>query len=260
MSDYRKFSLLSDPAAFGIFMCSSSLITIILAFRPTKRSYRALLLGASLFMILAMAYSGTRTAYAMFVAGLIMFLFMTINNKRTLIFSAVAIFAVFVLLFGPIYGNATINRIRSTFNSEDASLNVRDRNRATIQEYIYSHPMGGGVMTTGDAGMKYNPNHRLAGFPPDSGYLKIVLETGWTGLFLAVLFFYVCLRQGIKNFYHTQDENIRYYYLAITAMVFSISIGSYAQSVHTQVPIMLFFYPSVALLTRISYSELIPQK
>ena len=50
------------------------------------------------------------------------------------------------VLFAPIYGNGTINRLRSTFQiSTDASLQVRDVNRHFIQPYSYSHPIGGGI-------------------------------------------------------------------------------------------------------------------
>lgn len=253
---YRKFSVLSDPSAFGNFMAISALTTIILAFKPNKASTRIALMGSTVLLILAMGYSGTRTSYAMFIAGLILYVLMTINNKRTLIFAVTSSLIFVVLVFGPIHGNATINRLRSTFNSEDKSLNVRDDNRKSIQGYIYAHPIGGGVMTTGDAGMKYNPNHRLAGFPPDSGLLKTALELGWIGLILELILYVIALSIGIRNFYQSENEKIKYYYLAICVLLFAVAVGSYAQSIQTQIPLMTVFFPCLAFITRLKGTEI----
>jgi hypothetical protein len=252
---YRVFSLLSDPAAFGIFMAGSFLVTVIVSIYSDKKSKKIMLSIAALFMLLASAYSGTRTGYAMIPAGLLLFTLMTITNKKTLLVTAVVSLAFAVLIFGPFYGNSTLNRIRSTFNGDDASLNVRDVNRARIQEYIYQHPLGGGIMTVGVAGLKYNPEHKLAGFPPDSGYLYAVLEIGWLGFILFLLFFFVSMRESIKSFYRCEDNNIKFYYLAIAVFTFSITIASYAQVVIGQIPISLFFYPSLAIIIRLKSFE-----
>jgi putative inorganic carbon (hco3(-)) transporter len=252
---YRKFSVLSDPSAFGNFMAISALTSIILAFRPTSTLKRIILLICTIFLLLAMGYSGTRTSVAMFIAGLVLYILMTINNRGTLIFAVTASLSFAFLIFGPIHGNSTINRIRSTFDTEDKSLNVRDTNRKSIQTYIYEHPIGGGVMTTGDAGMKYNPNHRLAGFPPDSGLLKTALELGWIGLIIELLLYIIALVLGIRNFYHTKNISNKYYYLAICVMLFSVVVGSYAQSIQTQIPLMTVFFPCLAFITRMKETD-----
>jgi putative inorganic carbon (HCO3(-)) transporter len=247
---FRKFSLLSDPAAFGIFMASSSLVAIILSFSKLKPKLRVLSGFAALFMLMAMGYSGTRTAYAMVPAGLVIFGLMTITNRRTLIITILGILSFLFILFGPIHGNATINRFRTTFNADDPSLGVRDQNRAYIQSYVYDNPMGGGLMTTGDAGMKYNPNHALAGFPPDSGYLQRALEIGWIGLAIFMVFLFIGLKNGIKNYYRCNNIELKYYYLAFMVFTFSITIAIYAQLATTQVPISYIFYPVMGMMAR----------
>jgi len=252
---YRVFSLLSDPAAFGIFMAGSFLVTFILALGNKAKSLRLLLMIVAGFMLLASGFSGTRTGYAMVPAGLLLYILMTINSKRTLLITTVGSLFIAVLLFGPIYGNSTINRVRSTFTGDDASLSVRDLNRARIQSYIYDNPLGGGVLTTGVAGKEYNPNHVLAGFPPDSGYLQVVLETGWLGLLLKLLVFFVVLKVGINNYYRSTNSEIKSYYLAIIVFVFSVSIASYAQVVIGQVPMSLFFYSAMAFVSKLERVE-----
>jgi len=249
---YRIFSLLSDPAAFGIFMAGSFLVTFILALYTDTYLKKTILLLAAISMLLASAYSGTRTSYAMIPAGMLLFTLMTITNKRTLMVVTILSLIFGALIFGPFYGNPTLNRIRSTFNGEDASLNVRDVNRARIQAYIYDHPIGGGVMTVGVAGLEYNPEHQLAGFPPDSGYLYAVLETGWVGLGLVLIFFYISMREAVKCFYRSKHKKIRAYSLAITVFTFSVAVASYAQVILGQIPISLFIYSALAIVVKLN--------
>ena len=147
-------------------------------------------------MTLGMFYSGTRTTTVILPAGMALYLFMTIRSKTTIITLFASVLIALFVLYVPV-DNPVLNRVRSTFNSQDASLNVRDVNRHYIQPYIYAHPIGGGIATTGTEGLTYNPNHLLAGFPPDSGLLKAALEMGWIGLALTMFFYLVILYQCI---------------------------------------------------------------
>ncbi|HYG40694.1 MAG TPA: O-antigen ligase family protein [Cytophagales bacterium] len=248
----RKFSFLSDPTSFGIFMAFSSLVCLILMLGPFK-TYQKVILGiGGVLMLMGMAYSGTRTAYAMIPIGVLIFALMTINNRNTLIFSLFFVCFGAVLVYGPIYGNATVNRIRTVFRpAEDASFQVRDNNRATIQPYIHSHPLGGGISTSGELGLKYCPDHYLAGFPPDSGYLRTAIEIGWIGLIITCYFFFTILKVGIQNFYRTTDPKLKSYNVAYLALFFSIIVANYSQESIGQIPAALVFYPSMAILVRL---------
>jgi hypothetical protein len=139
---------------------------------------------------------------------------MTINNRRTLIFMAGFILFFVVLIFGPFYSINAVNRVRTSFKfSDDESMNVRDQNRKMIQPYIYSHPLGGGVATSGVLGLLYNPGHPLAGFPPDSGYLRAAIETGPIGLAYTLFMFFVMLQVGIRNYYASRSKKTRTIYV-----------------------------------------------
>ncbi|MDW7696027.1 O-antigen ligase family protein (plasmid) [Flammeovirgaceae bacterium SG7u.111] len=227
---FRKFSFFNDPTSFGIFMAISGLLFMVLSMGPFKTRIKIGLFISSLIMFIAMAFSGTRTAYAIVPIGIVIFALMTITHKRTLIIASFFTVVMAVILYGPFYGNRTINRIRSTFKfSEDASLNVRDVNRAFIQPYIYEHPFGGGVATSGVPGKIFNPNHYLAGFPPDSAYLQTAMELGWIGLFLMLLVAYVNMRTTIKGYYRSYDPKIKTYYLSFATVIFTIIVAQYAQ-------------------------------
>ncbi len=255
---WRKWSFLSDCTAFGIFMAISAIFCFILTLGPYAKRKKIILGICGILMLVAMSYSGTRTAYAMIPAGFLMYGLLTLNKPSTLLFGAFGAFMFVFILFAPIY-NPTLNRIRTTFApSEDASMNVRDFNRARIQPYIYSHPMGGGLSTTGDNGVRFAPNHFLAGFPPDSGYLQIALESGWIGLILIFGLYFTIILTGISNFYKIQDPKGRNLLAALIAVFFSLTIAFYTQVSITQLPSNFILYAIYVLMYK--FPELYPVK
>ncbi|PUZ20306.1 O-Antigen ligase [Chitinophaga costaii] len=247
----RDYSFLSDPTSFGIIMASSALIALVLAMGPVSPRRRNQLLFGMAIMGLAMGYSGTRTAYAMVPAGAVFFMLMTITSRRTLAFAIIGIMGFVILVFGPFY-NSTAQRIRSTFRpTNDESFSVRDINRHRIQPYIYMHPLGGGLSTAGVQGEQYNPGHPLAGFPPDSGLLKSAVETGWVGLALSCLIYFVVLQTGISNYYKCQSKEIRNYYAAGLVGMFSMVVAQYSQVAIGQIPGSFLFYGLMPMMVKL---------
>jgi putative inorganic carbon (hco3(-)) transporter len=250
--DFRKFSLLSGPAAYGIIMGASALLLAVMALRDKDFNHKVYWTIGAIFSILGMAYAGTRTAYFIFTAGAVLYILMTITNRSTLLAAVVCFMGFVVIMWGPIYGNVTINRIRSTFDADDSSLGVRDMNRASIQPYIHSHPLGGGLASSGVQGLQYNPNHYLAGFPPDSGFVKTAVETGWIGFFLQCLLYCIILLQGVRAFYRTEDRTAKVYALAAVVTLFGFVISQYGQVSIGQIPDCFLFYSLLAIIVRIS--------
>lgn len=252
----RKFSTLNDPTAFGILMAVTSLFGFILMLNAKRILVKAALLAGTFFMVMAMSYSGTRTAFFTFTIGMVMYVLMTINNYRTIILVPFAVIAFVFILFAPIYGNNTLNRIRSTFKisdeNKDNSLEVRDNNRKSIQPYIYSHPIGGGLNTTGVPGTQNNPGHALAGFPSDSSLLKIALETGWIGLILQCIIYFVIVRTAVKGYFRTINSEIKAYLLAATVVIFASIVSQYSQVAIGPIPECIFYYSIVAVVARFS--------
>jgi hypothetical protein len=250
--DFRKFSTMSDPTSFGVVMAAASILYSVLAIEQKKARNRFILLTGVIIMLLAMAYSGTRTANAMFVGGLFMFVVLTINRKSTQVFAIVAGAALLTIIYVPYYDNATINRIRSTFTgTKDESYLVREVNRKFIQPYVWAHPIGGGLGTTGGAGQKNNPGHYLAGFPTDSGYLKKALETGWIGLAIICILYYVVLRHGINGYFESRHERTKVLCAASTACLFSFYVAEFPQEAIGQITDVVIYYPLIAVLLRL---------
>lgn len=246
----RKFSFLSDVVSFGVLSGSMAVVSLILAINEKIRKRKYLLFFGAFIMTLGMFYSGTRTTTVILPAGMALYLFMTIRNKTTLITVFASAIIAFFVIYVPI-DNPVLNRVRSTFNSQDASLNVRDVNRHYIQPYIYAHPIGGGIATTGTEGLSYNPNHVLAGFPPDSGLLKAALEMGYVGLALTMFFYLVILYQCIDYYFKIKNPEYKTYVVAIAAALFAMIVTQYAQVSVGQIPGAIFFFGTISMIKRL---------
>ena len=249
---FRKFSIMSDPTGFGIVIAGCGLFFLILGLGARKTLHKIIYLSSSVLMILGMSFSGTRTAYLMLVGGMGLFVLLTINKRSTKFFAFCAVMTFLFLMYVPIYDNPTLIRFRTSFSgTKDESYKVREVNRAAIRPYLLSHPIGGGLSTTGSLGEKYNPGHRLAGFPPDSGYLNKALETGWIGLALTCILYFLTLQYSIRGYFRARSKQVKTLFAAISAFFFSFIIGEIAQEAVGQFTNMAIFYPLTAIMVRL---------
>ncbi len=247
----RKFSFLADVVSFGVLAGCMALFTLLLAINEKNTKRKIWLFIFSIFMALGMAYSGTRTVTIIIPTGLALYCLLRIKHKTTLVTIFLAILGAIAVLFAPIYDNATLTRIRSTFDTEDPSLDVRNINRHYIQPYMQSHPLGGGIGTTNGAGLYNHPGHPLAGFATDSGFLKEGLEIGWIGLFLVILFDLSILYQGINYYFKMKDTQLKLYVVVILCTLFANIVTQYAQETVGQFPFAIFFFSSLSLMKRL---------
>jgi len=104
-------------------------------------------------------------------------------------------------------------------------------------------------------GLQYNPGHPLAGFPPDSGYLRAALETGWIGLAFTLFMFFVMLQVGVRNYYASRSKEVRTIYVGIVASLYAYMIAQYAQVAIGQMPGAFFFYGSMAIIVKLRNFE-----
>ncbi|MDQ2657789.1 MAG: O-antigen ligase family protein, partial [Bacteroidota bacterium] len=206
--------------------------------------------------LIAVSYSGTRTAFALVIVGVAFYITIMLHNRRTLVASAFIVFIGLVMLFGPFYGG-TMTRLRSTFKaSEDPSMAVRDYKRMKFQEYILTHPIGGGLYTVGKNGARYSPGHELAGdWDPDSGYLLTALETGWVGLLIFMGLFFGVILIGINNFFAIKDPVLRTYILVYIVPFMALSVAHFTQDAMFQKPTNILVYATYALVVKIRSFE-----
>ena len=252
---WRKWSFLSDAAAFGLFMAFGGIFCVLHSLGQRSGKRKLVLLGLGVMMLVSMAFSGTRAAYAVIPIGFFVYVLLTINRPRTLIFALFAGFFFVAIVFGP-YQNSTIRRVRTAFQpTDDPSMVIRDINRASIQPYIYAHPMGGGLVTAGVPGERFAPNHRLAGFPPDSGYLETALEQGWIGLLIQLSIYFTVMAVGIKNYYASKSQMIRSLYISYICGFFALTIAVYAKTGVIQLPMGLVLMGLYALVYKLKQHD-----
>jgi putative inorganic carbon (HCO3(-)) transporter len=203
-------------------------------------------------MLLGMTYTITRTANAMLVAGLALFLILTFDRKVTRRITLYSVVLFIGLLVAPI-NNPQVDQFRQTFQgTNDDSYKVRDINRRSVQPYIYRHPIGGGLGTTGGAGLQYNPGHELAGFPPDSGCLQKALEIGWIGYGMICILYFLVLRTGIRGYFASRGDNTtQFIYAGCTAACFSFYVGDFSQVAIGQITDIVVYYPFIAIILRL---------
>ena len=250
--EYRKFSLLGGPTEFGIIMAACSLFFLLIGWNQKKLVNKIVYIGGSIFMILGMSYSGTRTANAMLAGGIAFFLILTINKKSNKIFAMVAALAFLFVMYAPIYGSATLNRFRSTFSAtEDASYNVREINRQRVQPFIWSHPFGSGLSTTGEMGFKYNPGNPNAGFPTDSSYLNKALESGWIGIILTLILYFFMLQYTLRGYFMSKSRQFKMIFAASAAFFFCFFLGEVAQEAVGVFTNMVIYFPIFGLVLRL---------
>jgi hypothetical protein len=237
-------------------MAISALACFMIAVGPVTRKLRLTMIAAALVMLWSMGYSGTRTAYAMVAIGFVLFGLLAIKRRSTMYLMCAAIVGFALLMFGPFH-NGTIFRIRSAFKpSEDASMEVRDVKRIKFQPYVRSHPIGGGLFTTGAAGQRFSQGHELTGnWDPDSGYLQTALEQGWIGLSLELGFYFVVMFTGINNFYRLKDPENIMLNLVFLVPFFAMTISQFTQNSMPYKPSYIVVTAAYAALIKLKEFE-----
>ena len=248
----RKFSFFSDPATSGILFASITILTVILLLRGKSKKQRGWLIFAVIANLLGYSFSGTRTATLVLIAGICMYCITTLSEKRSMYFLLGAFGLLVLMIVSPVQTPVT-QRILSTFEgTKDLSAAIRDFDRHQVQPYIQAHPLGGGVFTCGAEGPKYNPGHPLETLQPDSGYMKQLAELGPIGLALLLIFYYVIMQFGVRNFFAARDPEIATIFIAVTVFMFCLMVAQYSQMAITQYPVTLYFDGVLVILIRLA--------
>lgn len=256
-SRLRVFSFFSDPTTFGIFMAYMGTFSLILATGPFKLWKRLFLVFAAFCMYLGMAFAGSRTPFVLVPFGFMIFTLLTL--KKEIIIGASIFFVVGVAFVSKSTNSAVIHRIQSAFltSRSDDTMSVREKNRHFIQPYIYRHPVGYGLGSTGIWAERFTPNSFLAGFAHDSGFVRVAVELGWVGLIIQLLFFFTILRTGIYYYVRVRDPKNKVIYLGITVVMFQLILSNYPQEAVTILPTSLVFYCFLAILVRLKDYDLV---
>ena len=246
----RAFSFLSDAGQFGANQAYSAVVATIVSMSQTKWKSKLFFIIVALAGFYGMIASGTRGAMSIPLAGFSAF-FVLRKNIPVMIGGFFLILIVFVFFkYTTIgQGNDQIRRMRTAFDPNDASLQVRLDNQKLLKTYMASRPFGGGIGHGGVKAQKYLPNAYLSQIPTDSGYVLIWVEMGIVGLLLHLfILFYVVGKSSYYIMFRIRDPNLRLKMAALTSGMFGIMVANYGNAVLYQMPTSMLIYTSMALM------------
>ena len=253
----RYFSCFTDAANFGIHTAVASAAFLIIAATMKVTRIRIFFAIVGCIGIWAFFGSGTRTAIFCFIATIMVFIVLCKNKKLILSVSAVFLVFLYILIFTNIGdSNQNIRRMRTAFDKEDASLGVREQNKATLRKYMVDAPWGVGIgLENGDVPPR-NKVKLITQVAPDSEYVYIWVRTGVVGLTVfciinAVMFLGACW----IVFFRLKNPSIRGVGIAYTAAFIGMHLGGYANQILLQFPNVLIYYGGLATVYLLPHIE-----
>lgn len=246
----RVFSFYSDAGQFGAAQGHAGVVGTIVALHAKRKKdkYFFGLMGLAGFY--GMFISGTRGAIAVPFAGFFLYIIL-IRNIKLVTLGVIMGICTFVFFKYTTIGNNVyaINRMRTAFDPEDNSLQVRLENQRKLKTYLASRPFGGGIGASGYWGSRFTPNGFLANVPTDSWYVMIWADQGVVGLILHLAILFAILGIGAYlAMFKVKDRELQGKLFALAAGILGIMAASYGNGVLGQIPTGPLIYMSMAFL------------
>jgi hypothetical protein len=245
----RVFSFLSDAGQFGANQAYSAVMATIVSMSQTSGRSKLFFRIVALAGFYGMIISGTRGAISIPLAGFMAF-FILKKNIRVMIVGIFLLLIVFVFFkFTTIgQGNSQIRRMRTAFDPNDASLQVRLENQKRLKVYLATRPFGGGIGHGGVKAQRYLPNAFLSQIATDSGYVLVWVEQGIIGLLLHLfILFYAVGKASFNVMFRIRDPILKLKIAALISGMFGIMVANYGNAV-LQMPTGMLIYTSMALM------------
>lgn len=245
----RLFSVFSDAANYGVYIASAAVAFLAIGLTSKIMRYKIVFMVIGLLCMLAMGPSGTRTATVCFIAGVGAYVFLSKSFKLAIPVSIVLGLMYFVLAFTKIgNGNAEIRRMRSAFNKDDASMQVRYSNQAVMKKYLDEAPWGVGLGNNDDMSPN-NKFYRISHMPCDSDYVYIWIHTGYVGITVFVFVNFIILFGACYIiFFRLKSKSLQGVASGVTCAFISYQLGAYANQVLTQFPNCMLFYGAMSIV------------
>ena len=242
----RYFSTFTDAANFGIHMAAASVAFYVIAITNNVKKYKVFFGIVGFLTTWAMFQSGTRTAIFCMMVGF--FVFLALSKSVKIIIPVSIVFGMFIcmLMFTNIgNGNNQIRRMRSAFNPEDASANVRTINQAAMKKYMKDAPWGIGIGATNiPANNKFK---LLSTMPPDSEYVFIWIRTGKIGITWFIICNLLALLGACKIvFFNIKNRSLFGIGAAWCSAFTALHLGGYGNQILMQFPNIVIFYGGLA--------------
>lgn len=246
----RYFSFFTDAAAFGCSMGLSSVVFFITSFYTKKLYLKIFYIIVFVAAFYGLLISGTRAAMAVPFVGLGMFIFLSKNWKIRITAIVIFICGGFFLKYTEIGdSNRLIRRMRTAFDVEDASFQVRIENQKALKTYMSETPFGIGLGVDKDAVSPKNKYYFVATCPPDSDLVNIWIRTGKVGLIVyLVIQFFVFLCGSYVLLFRIKNPEIRGPLVGMLCGCAGMLVASYANMIYFQFPNGPIIYTCLTLV------------
>lgn len=253
----RYFSTFSDAANYGCNAAASAVVFLIIGITSRIKWEKLFFFAVSICVIWGMFQSGTRTAIFCLAGGFMVYVILSKSFKIAIPFGILFALAMSFLVFTNIgNGNQQIRRMRSAFNKEDASANVRDINKTAIRKYLQDAPWGLGIGST-QANIPANNKYRkLSDIPPDSEYVYIWVHTGVIGISVFISCILLMWLGACKIvMLNLKSPSLIGVGGGLCSAFIAIQLGAYANQVLYQYPNGLTFFGGLAIVYILPYLE-----
>lgn len=245
----RIFSFMSDAGQFGANQGFTGVVFLV--YSMTKKGIeKVCFLAVGLLGFYGMMISGTRGAIAVPFAGVMMFLVLK-KNIKILSIGLIGVVLLYVFFRFTMIGNgnAQIRRMRTGFDPNNKSLQVRLDNQKILKGYLASRPFGGGLGHAGDKAQRFLPHAFLSNVATDSWYVVIWAELGVVGLYMhLIILFYIIGTASYKVMFRIRDPIVKMRMSAFICGMAGVMLGSYGNQVLGSMPTSLCIYTSMYLM------------
>ena len=253
----RWWSTFNDAANYGCNAAGTALTFFVIAI-TTKIKWDRIFFGVTgLLVMWGMFQSGTRTAMFCLIAGFMVFLVLSKSVKIIVPSAIIGSILLGLLVFTNIgQGNNQIRRMRSAFNKNDASANVRTINQQTIRKYMQDAPWGIGYGASWDNVPANNKYNKLSKIPPDSEYVFIWVHAGPIGLTVFLISTLIMFLGACHiTMFRLKSRSLMGIGAGLCGAFAAIQLGGYANQVLMQFPNCLIFYGGLTIVYLLPYLE-----
>lgn len=253
----RYFSTFNDAATYGCNAAATAVALFIFGITNKIKWEKFFFLLIAISVVWGMFQSGTRTAIFCLAAGFLVFIVLSKSLKIAIPFGIFFTLFMAFLVFTDIgNGNQQIRRMRSAFDKNDASANVRDINKTAIKKYLQDAPWGLGIGST-QANIPANNKYRkLSDIPPDSEYVYIWVHTGIIGVTIfSICMIIMWLGACWIVMFKLRSPSLIGIGGGLCSAFIAIQLGAYANQILFQYPNGLTFFGGLAIVYILPYLE-----
>lgn len=249
ISGIRFFSFFTDAGNYGSSMGFSMVTFLISALFIKNKWLKLYFLIAGLVGGYGMLISGTRGALAVPFAGFALFILLSKRVQLIIGGISVIILAIFFFKFTDIGNdNPIIRRMRTAFDTNDPSLQVRLINQAKMKESMAKLPFGIGIGAD-TYSLIQSQNRVIVTTPTDSWLVRIWTRTGIVGLVIYLMIWgYIILYGSYIILFKIKNQELRGLLAGMLCGTFGMMCSAWGNEIYTQYPNCILIYTCQTLV------------